>query len=313
MSHFNKIQAEIEVKLQKKGLACSFISINHFDKIKEDIQKFYTGNAFDPGFYEERIAKFTFDLSNIKFDVKSIIVSLSPDLLYKIPYEWNGTEGELVIPPTYLFWEKVNDYAGKLISEVLNSHGYKIAPAYLPLKLLSVRGDLTKYGRNNISYGENTGSYHRLTGFYTDLECPEDNWHELQTIDLCTKCDACMRNCPTHAIESARFLLHAERCLTYLNEKPPEVQFPDWVKPIWHNALVGCMICQKVCPANKSKLRTNDVDVKFTSDDVSLLLQFHELEKLPDHLRNKLERCDLAYMIEVVSRNLKAILEKESN
>ena len=49
-----------------------------------------------------------------------------------------------------------------------------------------------------------------------------------------------MNKCPTKAIRQDRFLISAEQCLTFFNEKPDD--FPEWVNPVWHNCLIGCMI-----------------------------------------------------------------------
>ena len=119
----------------------------------------------------------------------------------------------------------------------------------MPEKLLAVRSGLARYGKNNITYVPGMGSLHRLAVFVSDLPCVEDNWGEVKTLKTCDGCTACMDACPTGAIVSDRFLIHAERCITFHNERIEE--FPEWLDSSWHNCLVGCLRCQWVCPENR--------------------------------------------------------------
>ena len=95
------------------------------------------------------------------------------------------------------------------------------------------------------------GSFHQLITFYSVFPIEEDNWQNLRMMEMCKECNSCIRKCPTHAIPSDCFLLRIERCIIFHNEQPGEIPFPDWIDPKWHNCFVGCLHCQKVCPANK--------------------------------------------------------------
>ena len=72
----------------------------------------------------------------------------------------------------------------------------------------------------------------------------------------------CVKACPTGAIREDNFLIRAERCLTYYNEEPGNL--PQWIDIKWHNALIGCRICEKVCPENSTILRKNLEVIEFT-------------------------------------------------
>ena len=194
------------------------------------------------------------------------------------------------------------------LADILAPSGYRVALANLPKKLTAVRSGLAAYGKNNVSYVPGMGSFHRLVALWSDLPAKEDNWHDLRIMDACQKCQACQRACPTGAIASDRFLLHAERCLTFLNEKPAEVPFPEWVDPSWHNCLVGCMRCQRACPENK-KVRDWVVgDELFSEEETALLLDGVAQERLPSETVAKLERLDLIELLEIIPRNLSALL-----
>jgi epoxyqueuosine reductase len=183
-----------------------------------------------------------------------------------------------------------------------------VAKAILPKKLLAVRSGLAAYGKNNITYVPEMGSFHGLVAAYSDLPAPEDNWRPAQMLEACQKCSACLRHCPTDAITSDRFLLHAERCITYHNEKPSEVPFPAWMDPFWHNCLVGCLHCQRVCPQNREMWQWVQDGAEFSQEETALLLEGIPFDQLPPAVADKLERLEMDSYAQVLSRNLNALL-----
>ena len=118
-----------------------------------------------------------------------------------------------------------------------------------------------------------------------------------------------MEACPTGAIVSDRFLVHAERCITFHNERPPG--FPEWLDPSWHNSLVGCMICQNVCPMNKKSINWVDDGAVFPEEETSYVLNGVHQNNIPDSLIEKLEKLGMMEYINVLGRNLKALIENQ--
>ena len=112
-------------------------------------------------------------------------------------------------------------------------------------------------------------------------------------MERCQKCTACLRHCPTGAITSERFLLRAERCITFHNEKPSDVPFPAWLDASWHNCLVGCMICQKVCPANKDVVKWIEAGATFDDEETDLILNGVSEQRLPRKTVEKLKKLDM--------------------
>jgi len=163
---------------------------------------------------------------------------------------------------------------------------------------------LTAYGRNNIAYAPGWGSFHGLVSVYSDLPPGEDNWQQPQMLERCSLCKACRKSCPTQAVPSDRFLLRAERCLTFHNEMPGNVPFPDWIDPSWHNCLVGCMECQKVCPENKDVLGWVEEGPEFSEDETALILSGSPMDSFAQATVQKLAAVAMDDYGEMLARNL---------
>jgi epoxyqueuosine reductase len=205
----------------------------------------------------------------------------------------------------------MNRRVGELLEELLAPAGHRVAEACLPKKLLAARCGLAAYGRNNITYVPTMGSFHGLVALFCDLPLQEDNWGQPQMLERCEKCSACRRACPAGAIPSDRFLLHAERCISFHNEKPSEVPFPAWMDPSWHNCLVGCLHCQRVCPENRDVWEWVEEGAEFSGEETALLLEGVPLDQLPEATVEKLAQVEMDGYADVLSRNLKVMLRGE--
>ncbi|MHA2475222.1 MAG: 4Fe-4S double cluster binding domain-containing protein, partial [Promethearchaeota archaeon] len=258
----------------------------------------------DPDFYEE-YKKFFESKPEVAFSsVSSLFIIAHPHPATKVIFNSDTEPLPLLIPPTYLEGREIIDKLEELISKTLTLGGYNVAFARIPVKTLAVHSGLAEYGKNNITYVPGMGSFHRLSAYYSDLPITQDSWMELRAMKLCENCSACVNNCPTKAISTDRFLLRAERCITYHNEQPPEIPFPEWIDPNWHNCLIGCLICQKVCPADKKFLKWVEKGPEFTAEETKMLLNTIDIDQLPQETKAKIENCGLGEYYEYISRNL---------
>ena len=218
-----------------------------------------------------------------------------------------NTELPCIIPPTYSY--ATDHKVEKLLRTQLEPAGLHIQMANIPRKLLAVRSGLAQYGKNNITYIPELGSFYRLVAFVSDLPGMEDCWQDLSFLNECTNCDVCTKACPGGAIGAGRFLLHAERCLTFHNERPPE--FPAWLNPSWHHCLVGGMVCQKVCPVDKSFRKWVVDGPSFSAQETDLITQKVNRDKFPRETIQKLDQLDMIEYLGVLGRNLQALSSKQ--
>ena len=295
-------------ELETRGYQGRIVSTQHLWDLKEGIEAHRRKGRFDEEFYLERLSWFRFSLPETLPDARSIIIVAVPRPQTEAVFNWCGKSLSLILPPTYTDYRKVAQHVASILTGVLEPSGYRVTQSQLPFKLLAVRSGLGAYGRNNICYVPGMGSFLELVGLYSDIPCPEDKWQEALMMEACRNCHACVRHCPTGAITEERFLLHAERCIVFHNERPSSIPFPSWIDPTWHNCLEGCMHCQRVCPEDKSFWGWIEGREEFSEEEAALLLKGSPQDRFPQETIGKLERLDILRDLEVFPRNLEVFL-----
>ena len=302
------MQGTLVHQLEAQGYQVRAVSIRRLHDLRQAIEHIRKQDLFDEGFYQERLTGFVFKPPEDMPEAQSLIIVAFRDLQVRFYFNWRGVRIPAIIPPTYLHWQKKDRQAERLLSELLGAESYRVASAIVPKKFLAVCSGLAAYGKNNITYIEGMGSFHRLAAFCSDLRCEQDNWREPEMMERCERCQGCLRGCPTGAIEPERFLLRAERCITFWNEKPGQVAFPDWMEAPWHNCLMGCMHCQRACPVNRGMLDWYEEGAEFSGEETRLILGGVPLTELPAALVEKLEYWDLLESLDILPRNLSVLL-----
>jgi len=284
------------------------VSLERLRELGDEIEKYRRSGCLDQEFYRGRLSGFAHDPPPDFPGAQSIIIVAVPHAKIHVAFEWRGRTRRHVIPPTYL--SHLDEGDERLLAEIFDRHGYRLAKAVLPLKQLAVRSGLGVYGRNNICYIPGGGSYQRLVAFFTDAPCEKDPWRDNRMLERCGRCSVCADSCPTGAISSDRFLLRAERCLTYLNEENGE--FPAWLDPSRHHCLVGCMVCQAVCPENKRLPEWNEDVGHFSESETGLIMRRTPMSELPAATVEQLAMLDIVEYYDVLPRNLGVLFNKES-
>jgi epoxyqueuosine reductase len=298
------------VRLGERDFQARIISVSHLYQLQKEIESLRGQALLDDQFYQDRLAWFSFQIPESLLKAQSLIVVAVPRPQTRAIFTWNGQRHPLVLPPTYTAYDEIAKQVEDLLAKILGEKGHRSTGTALPLKLLAARSGLIQYGRNNIGYASGLGSFLQLVAVYSDMPCEEDSWQEATMMKSCEECEICRRACPTGAIPSDRFLLRAERCISYHNEKKGYVQFPKWMDASWHNCIVGCMHCQRACPENKGVMRWTGEEEEFSEEETTLLLEGVPHDRLPSTTLRKLQHLSLVDYLDSLPRNLGIFFKK---
>ena len=241
---------------------------------------------------------------------ETVIVVAMPRPAHRVAFDIGGSRFDALLPPTYVRYRQTfEEVREDLAANVLP--GARVARLVAPIKTVAAMLGLVRYGRNNITYADGIGSYLQLCGYITDakLAVPEAApARGPQLLPECDGCNVCLATCPTKAIEEDRVLIRAERCMTLANENSGD--WPTFAPPRSHHCLLGCLRCQRSCPANP-KLRITHSGVRFSADETARLLDGQG--PADDHTENgihsKLVLLDQVNARPVLGRNLRALLD----
>jgi epoxyqueuosine reductase len=294
--------------LSPLGGVAHVVSIAHLPYLEQQIHNLRNKHLLEGEFNLEEIAGFNFQPPKETPEARSLILFAYPHYPTRFTFTRKGKERSYLVPPTYLRGLESDLRNIKPISDYLKNNGFFLERALIPKKLAAVCAGLGEYGKNNIVYVKGKGSFVRLGAYFSDLPVEEDYWRDPVCMLRCEGCSTCLNACPTDAIDSDRFLLHAERCITFWNEKPADVEFPDWLKPEMHNCLVGCMHCQFICPENLPYANLVNEGPVFSETETDWLISGKPLEDLPLTLREKLRESGLGDYYD--PRNFRVLIER---
>ena len=289
----------------QNGMKAAVVSSVHLKELKDQMETLRAQGIFDEAFYRDYFRYIDYSETERFENVRSLIAVAVPSLPVSLTFRYCGNSIETVIPPTYIYAE-AEQRAADLLKELCAGRPYRFQRVSLPAKLLAVRSGLAEYGRNNICYSAEFGSFQRVLTFCSDMPIDADDWREITLAERCGHCGACVKACPSGAIAENRFVIHAERCITYRNET--EYPFPEWLDSGMHNAIIGCMKCQTVCPMDKVHLKKETDRIVFSEDETHQLLNCADFRSLPKALSQKLEKLNMAEYANVLARNLRILL-----
>lgn len=252
---------ELSLFIKEKAVSIGFsragVTAAAVDERDRSFYEWWADSGFGAGmFYLRSQKRRRKSLENILPGAKSAVVcllrfpgSLEPE---EKPGEISGKIARYAIH---------DDYHGRLLpmleelTRTLDGKTGSRSLAYvdtgaIPERALARNAGLGWVGKNAMLIHPEEGSWFWLGEVITTAELAPDS----PVADHCGKCRACVDACPTNAILESLRAVDARRCLSYLNIEhrgpiPEEFHKPmgDW--------LLGCDICQEVCPWNAHSLR----------------------------------------------------------
>lgn len=171
---------------------------------------------------------------------------------------------------------------------------------------LAAKAGLGWVGKNTCLIDAELGSFVFLSVILGNLSIPESK----PVPDQCGSCSLCLDACPTVALSP--YQLDAGKCLAYHNiEKRGEREKAYW--PKLGSQLVGCDICQDVCPWNHHPPETRQTEWLAGMDETKInsleeLLEMDELaykNKFSQTAISRIKCADFMRNVFLVIANLK--------
>ena len=191
-------------------------------------------------------------------DVKTVILLIMP---YR-PSSESKTR-EAIISAYYPVSHAAYQAAKELVKH-LEKEGFKaVSNVQLPLKRLMLTFGIGSMGRNSLVVIDGLGSAFHVQALLTDASFQYSYYKEVQPVlgKRCGNCLSCVMACPTGAI-SADGHVEAAKCLRAVSEMDI---IPQEYEPLLKNRLLGCDVCQNVCPANARLCTAEPVEVTLKS------------------------------------------------
>lgn len=302
--------------IKEFGYQYRTVRVEHLQELHQQREELdHDGKISGQANFRKYISRHRFSPPETLPDAKFIIaLAIFTPLVY-VNFHWKGQKHEVMLPPQYYLPGYDDADCDELVfKEIIPVPGFKIEQAQnLPLKALSVKSGLGRYGRNNICYVGDMGTCITLMAYFTDYEFSEDHWGEMKMLDQCEKCRVCIELCPTKAIREDNFVIDVARCVTLYNEIKGD--FPDWIEPGVHNALVGCMRCQFKCPANRMALQRLGRLPDITEEETAQIMSGHLEESARKIVYEKLRKFGFASSQEEMPsfvRNLGVLLNQQA-
>lgn len=282
------------------------ISISVLEELEKEIREFVSVSRINN--FQKWIVNdlYCFTLPEVDFTIESILLIAVPHPFYsEVTFQYNQKRYHCISLVSSEFERTRNTVKRELTKRKFN---YLEAES-LPLKRLSVQSGLSLYGRNNITYIPEFGSNFSYMAFYSDLPPTVSNLSPVQVSTSCEKCQACIRVCPTGAIQKDSFLIDNEKCLSYLNESGDP--FPDWVPVTAHHTVYDCIKCQKYCPMNVKHRNYKGRGIDFTEEETNILLAGASFNDYPQRLKEKSIYLGMDQWPAGIAKNLKILINRE--
>ncbi|HQN22892.1 MAG TPA: 4Fe-4S double cluster binding domain-containing protein [Thermotogota bacterium] len=306
-----------ELQTSEGTLPYTVVSVARFPEFREQISEIKKRDRFSQHpLFQGYVKDLNFQLPPDFDTARSVILVASRKKIAQVLFHYRGKKRLVTIPPQYyangIGWKTCMD----LVKDTLlpdPASRIQLGNDYLFLKYLAVRTGLGEYGRNNICYVRGMGSFSALYAYFTDAVLEESPLGALKLMETCRHCLLCAETCPNGCISEDDVLIDVNRCITLYNEADGD--FPEWINPEAHNALMGCLLCQRLCPENLEVMKEVRVLEEISEEETEAILAESAEGELMERISQKLSRFAAANAEsrKIFSRNLRVLLETGSD
>lgn len=164
------------------------------------------------------------------------------DIILLLPYAPYIYDESLVGIDAFYVASNQLYHIAKQVERTLSNNGFIVLPDTPLLKPVAEKCGLGSILYNQLLCNSEYGSKITLQGIR--IRGQYNIIREYGVKNICHNCHKCDIACPAEALKKGRFL--RERCLRHIQDNPDILSFE------MGNRILGCDICQKVCPYNSN-------------------------------------------------------------
>lgn len=163
------------------------------------------------------------------------------------PYEpaGDGSQEALFVDSYYFASNAAYHAARELEARCLNAGCFAKANVSYPAKASAVRAGLGFIGKNDLLFTKCFGTRVVIILMLTGIDAVSEAQVDAQSLKTCLNCGLCVKACPSGALDH-HGMSHPERCMR--NFMMEGVVVPEHLRSRMGMRLLGCDICQRVCP-----------------------------------------------------------------
>lgn len=215
--------------------------------------KRYTPNELVPG--TNSVIVTTLNYINKPISIKNEVKKIRQiDNIAKVSVYAHGRDYHKVMK------KKLQSLA-EYISSICPKHSFRVFTDSAPVleKPLAEKAGLGWMGKNSMLMNKEQGSFFFIGVIYSNLNL-SNIVDDAKHTDLCGKCQACIKLCPTNAIMPNK-MIDSRKCISYLTIENKNAIPLEFRKAIG-TRIYGCDDCQLVCPYNNDAPITKEPDFK---------------------------------------------------
>jgi epoxyqueuosine reductase len=194
-------------------------------------------------YYERRLNDGALHSAAFDLAVDPLVAAPWANAILALVYPYRPYTDDIPVSGNYPSSNAAYHESGKLMRKLRDS-GIQAERAEVPIRELLTRSGVGVLLKNGLTCIPGYGTRYSVRALFVRLPEQEYTPVRMPEISRCSVCHACERICPSGGIDADGY--HFRQCArAYMGGDPME----DWVMDAM-NCILGCELCQKVCPYN---------------------------------------------------------------